>query len=155
MSKRLLIPTALASLAVSAVPALAASGALPFTATAKMHLVSSKNVKSNGNGDYVVRGPVKSTVGPGTATYNSKIDNGKVSGTIVAKFKQGTVTATTTGQFKLAVKGKELGRTTGSGRIISGTGAYKGAKGTFTFTGVSFTNLSSDMTIKGSVKLGK
>ncbi len=56
------------------------------------------------------------------------------------------------GHFTLAPHGKVLGRTTGTGRIVGGTGAYAGVSGSFRFTGTSYTNATTAMTITGRVK---
>lgn len=152
MKKTLLILSALACLVVTGVPALAASWR-PFKVTGTLHFVSGKHVKSNGDGDYVVRGPVTSSrLGRGTATYTSTVQGGAVRGTVVVTFKGGTVKTAMRGRFTLAPHGSVLGRTTGTGQIVGGTGAYAGVRGRFSFTGVSYTNATTAMTITGRVR---
>jgi uncharacterized protein YjbI with pentapeptide repeats len=129
-----------------------ATASRPFTVTGMLRLVSARRVKPNGDGDYVVRGPVTSLrLGPGVATYSSTVSRGAVHGSVVVKFRRGVVRATMHGHFTLAPQGQVAGHTSGTGRIIGGTGPYANAAGRFSFTGTSYIDASMKMTIKGSV----
>jgi hypothetical protein len=44
------------------------------------------------------------------------------------------------------------GSSTGSGKVTGGTGAYKGSKGTFTFTGSAPANGPATLQVKGKIK---
>lgn len=127
------------------------AGTIPFKATATMHVVTSDR-QSGADGHYVVRGPVKSVkLGRGTARYESTITGSQVDGTVRVRFAGGTIHTTMHGQFSMAMRGDVLGRTEGTGRIVKGTGRYRGVSGTFAFTGLSHRDGSTDMTMRGRV----
>jgi len=148
--KPILISLAAGCCLVAPGPALAAS-TIPFHATATMHVVKAER-QGGANGHYLVRGPVISPkLGRGTGTYESTIKGTDVTGTVVVRFAGGTIRTAMRGQFSLAMRGDVLGRTQGTGRIVRGTGRYRGASGTFTFTGVSHRDGSTDMRMRGRV----
>ena len=141
---------AVAAALAAAAPARAADAppTRPITVTGTMQLVS-----FTGEGRYVVRGPVDSKgLGPGTATYMSTVKGEDVRGTVVARFAHGTIRTSMRGRFVLAPSDGVIGRTTGRGRIVGATGAYRGTTGRFTFTGLSRTDGSTDMVLRGRVR---
>jgi hypothetical protein len=147
ISRVLLAATAVAAVAA---PAAGAAQAKPqrFTVRGTMHVVSATGVQANGDGRYVVEGPVTSTgLGQGAATYRSTIRDGKVTGTVVATFATGTIHTAMHGTLRLS-----SGRTTGHGRITRGTGAYRGVTGSFRFTGQSHADGTTAMVLEGRVR---
>jgi hypothetical protein len=126
---RILLAVSLAAvLALSAVGSASAEGGatLKFTATTTL-----KNTSGT-----TFSGPITSSqLGKGIATYDSTIKGTTVTAKFTAKLKGGTLKGTTKGTVTGAGTPEDPIVLDGSGKITSGTRDFKGATGSFTYSG--------------------
>jgi hypothetical protein len=88
----------------------------------------------------VYTGTVKSTVlGRGTVHQVVRLDGLKVSGQFTITYAHGTVRGTVAARAKITLKGATF---TGTERITGGTGRYKGASGSGSYSGTGPLDMS-------------
>lgn len=131
--------------ALLAAPALAETDT--FNATATLTLGG-----TDAQGRLIASGPITSPgFGKGTLSYAITISsNGTTtSGPLVAKFKFGTLKGTTSGTLTADPAGGNA--LAGKGTLTGGTRAYKGAKGSFKYTGHDHADGTDTLALKGKV----
>lgn len=142
---RILLAVSLtALLALSAVGSASAEGGatVKFTATTTL-----KNTSGT-----TFSGPISSPqIGKGIATYESKITGTTVTAKFTAKLKGGTLKGTTKGTVTGAGTPEDPVALEGSGKISSGTRDFKGATGSFTYTGKGNADGTLTLKLKGKI----
>src|SRR4029079_18908246 len=108
-------------------------------------------VTTTASGSLTAAGPITSPgFGRGTLTYLPTVNpDGTTTAPFVAKFKFGSLKGTTKGALTADPAGGN--KLAGSGKITSGTRAYKDAKGSFTYTGHDHADGTDTLTLKGKV----
>lgn len=103
------------------------------------------------NGTTVQAGTYSGVLGRGAITGRTKYAAPKFTGKLRSFNTKGTIVTTTTGSGTL--NPDESVSFSGTGKVISGTGRYRGAKGSFTFSGTQPKDSNvATFTIKGSFK---
>lgn len=128
------LAAAAALTAVLALPAAAPATTVTYDARGSVH-------KVGGSGSTVVyRGTVRSDrLGDGKVQQRLTIDGLRASGTFRVRYPAGTVRGRVTAQAKLGSGGATF---SGSLRITGGTGRYKGASGSGSYSGTSSLDLT-------------
>ena len=155
MSKKVTVASVVAALLV-ALPALALGATAKknhsFTATTRQAMIASSG------GTPPAAGSTETDAGSFTSNLATGAELTKVTYAAGNKFSggatifgvKGTVKVSTKGSFTIA--GGAISAT-GSGKVLSGTGLYKGATGSFTFTGTrSLSSTVLTAKFKGKLK---
>jgi hypothetical protein len=128
----------------SLVLSLAATLAIAPAAQSKVRrdsVVATVTKKSQRGSTVLYTGTVRSKLfGRGTVTQTVRIQGLRASGSFVIRYRRGTIRGTTTAVGRPALNG--TAKFTGTARITGGTGRYKGARGSGSYTGTSPLNLS-------------
>jgi hypothetical protein len=98
----------------------------------------------------IIAGTVSGTLKGAVVYHATPAPNNQVKNTFTAFTTKGSIKGTAVVTATPQPDGTSV--FSGSGKVTGGTGAYKGAKGTFTATGNSTTDGLIHLTLKGSVK---